>query len=562
MDAFLSLGLQQNICKAIGDLGFEKPTDIQTQAIPHLLQNEGDLVGLAQTGTGKTAAFGLPLLELLQPGDLPFALILAPTRELCLQITSELKLFSKYMPNVRIAAVYGGSSVSKQRKELENGLDVIVATPGRLLDFIRRGVARLDQLQVIVLDEADEMLQMGFIDDIRTILSEAPEERKTWLFSATMPDAISRLTKDFMRNPHMVQVGKRNQGAQNVEHAYFLVRNEQRFLALRRLLDWAGNPYGIVFCNTKKETQEVADELLRHNYTAAALHGDLSQQQRDVVMKAFRNKLVNILVATDVAARGIDVDDVTHVIHYGLPNEPESYTHRSGRTGRAGKHGVSWIISGSKQAMKIPQLQKQIGKTIHKKSFPTAQEVCKNQLEAFATRVASTQADVQAVRPYLEGLLPLFEGMNKEDVVSYFLAEEFDALFKHYAQAVDLNVVTEQNPRNEYRYSINLGEADGFTWPVMKDWLREAAGLKKYAVEGVEVFKTKSEFSIVADEEKKLVEAVEGLKWGNVKIKLLKIGNSSGRKKKDSGREQRFKRDRKGGGGGFPQEKRRHKKRR
>jgi ATP-dependent RNA helicase DeaD len=539
MDAFLSLGLQHDICKAIADLGFEQPTEIQNQAIPYLLQNDGDLVGLAQTGTGKTAAFGLPLLELLQPGDLPFALILAPTRELCLQITSELKLFSKQMRNVRISAVYGGSSVSKQRKELESGVDIIVATPGRLLDFIRRGVARLEQLRVIVLDEADEMLQMGFIDDIRTILSEAPKERKTWLFSATMPEAISRLTKDFMQNPHVVQVGKRNQGAQNVEHAYFLVRNEQRFQALRRLLDWAGSPYGIVFCNTKRETQEVADELLRNNYTAAALHGDLSQQQRDVVMKAFRNKLVNILVATDVAARGIDVDDVTHVIHYGLPNEPESYTHRSGRTGRAGKHGVSWIISGSKQAVKIPQLQKQIGKTIHKKSFPTAQEVCKNQLGAFATRVASTQADVQAVRPYLEDLLPLFEGMNKEDVVSYFLAEEFDSLFKHYAQATDLNVVTEQNPRNEYRYSINLGEVDGFTWPVMKDWLRETAGLKKYAVEGVEVFKTKSEFSIVADEEKKLTEALDDLKWGKVRVKLQRIAKSTSHKSHKGGKNAR-----------------------
>ncbi len=539
MDAFLSLGLQHDICKAIADLGFEQPTEIQNQAIPYLLQNDGDLVGLAQTGTGKTAAFGLPLLELLQPGDLPFALILAPTRELCLQITSELKLFSKQMRNVRISAVYGGSSVSKQRKELESGVDIIVATPGRLLDFIRRGVARLEQLRVIVLDEADEMLQMGFIDDIRTILSEAPKERKTWLFSATMPEAISRLTKDFMQNPHVVQVGKRNQGAQNVEHAYFLVRNEQRFQALRRLLDWAGSPYGIVFCNTKRETQEVADELLRNNYTAAALHGDLSQQQRDVVMKAFRNKLVNILVATDVAARGIDVDDVTHVIHYGLPNEPESYTHRSGRTGRAGKHGVSWIISGSKQAVKIPQLQKQIGKTIHKKSFPTAQEVCKNQLGAFATRVASTQADVQAVRPYLEDLLPLFEGMNKEDVVSYFLAEEFDSLFKHYAQATDLNVVTEQNPRNEYRYSINLGEVDGFTWPVMKDWLRETAGLKKYAVEGVEVFKTKSEFSIVADEEKKLTEALDDLKWGKVRVKLQRIAKSTSHKSHKGGKSAR-----------------------
>lgn len=543
MNAFSELGLQQNICTAISEMGFNQPTPIQEQAIPLLLQPDKDLVGLAQTGTGKTAAFGLPLLQRLVSQKLPFALVLAPTRELCLQIAAELKNFSKHMPNVRIVEVYGGSSISKQRKALESGVDIIVATPGRLLDFMRRGVAQVSALQVIVLDEADEMLQMGFIDDIRTILGEAPPERNTWLFSATMPDAIQRITKDFMRNPEVVQVGKRNQGAQNVEHAYFLTKPNLRFLALRRLLDWAGNPYGIIFCNTKRETQEVADELLKNNYTAAALHGDLSQQQRDVVMNAFRNKLVNVLVATDVAARGIDVDDVTHVIHFGLPNDPESYTHRSGRTGRAGKHGVSWIISATREATRIPQLQKQIGKTIHKKTFPTANEVCTNQLHAFATRVADTQADVQALKPYLGTLLPLFEGMDKEDVVSYFLAEEFDSLFKHYAQAVDLNVITEQNPRNEYRYKINLGEMDGFTWPVMKDWLREAAGLKKYAVEGVEVFKTNSEFSIAADEEKKLIEAVDGLKWGKIKVKLQRIA-SSGKGSRPKRKGEGFKRNR------------------
>lgn len=533
MNAFLNLGLQSAIGKAVAELGFEKPTEIQEKAIPYLLDGKNDLVGLAQTGTGKTAAFGLPLLERFEKQDLPFALILAPTRELCLQITSELTLFSKYLDRVRITPIYGGAPISKQRKELDLGTDIIVATPGRLLDFIRRGAAKLEQLQVIVLDEADEMLQMGFIDDIRTILAESPESRNTWLFSATMPSAIASLTREFMRKPETIQVGKRNQGALNVEHSYFLTRPDQRFPALRRLLDAAANPYAIVFCNTKIDTQEVADELLRNNYTAAALHGDLSQQQRDVVMKAFRNRLVSILVATDVAARGIDVDDVTHVIHYGLPNDNESYTHRSGRTGRAGKHGVSWILTNKKYAMRIPQLQSQIGKTIHKKLFPTAQEVCQSQLNGFASRVAGTTADISAVEPYMTDLLPLFDGMSKEDVVKFFLAEEFDSLFKHYENAPDLNVVTEQVPRGEYRYSINLGERDGFSWPVMKDWLRDTAQLKRYAIEGVEVQDTRSEFSVAADEERKLVEALEGMKYGHIKIKLTKIAGSSSGKKRD-----------------------------
>jgi len=528
MNAFLNLGLQSAICKAIGDLGFENPTEIQEKAIPYLLQGNNDLVGLAQTGTGKTAAFGLPLLERFEKQKLPFALILAPTRELCLQITSELTHFSKYLDRVRITPIYGGAPISKQRRDLDMGTDIIVATPGRLLDFIRRGDAKLEQLKVIVLDEADEMLQMGFIDDIRTILAESPESRSTWLFSATMPGAIASLTRECMSNTETIQVGKRNQGAENVEHSYYLTRPDQRFPALRRLLDAAGNPYAIVFCNTRVDTQEVADELLRNNYTAAALHGDLSQQQRDVVMNAFRNRLVSILVATDVAARGIDVDDVTHVIHYGLPNDNESYTHRSGRTGRAGKHGLSWILTNKKFAVRIPQLQKQIGKTIHKKIFPTAQEVCKSQLNGFASRVAGTTADITAVEPYMKDLLPLFENMDKEEVVKYFLAEEFDSLFKHYENAADLNVVAEQVPRGEYRYSINLGERDGFSWPVLKDWLRDTAQLKRYAIEGVEVQDTKSEFSVAADEERRLVEALEGLKHGHIKIKLTKLAGGSG----------------------------------
>jgi len=541
MNFFEELGLIPEIVKAVGDLGFEKPTEIQEQAIPALVSSPTDLIGLAQTGTGKTAAFGLPLLQNFQPQKLPYGLIMAPTRELCLQITKELKNFSAHMPSVKVTAIYGGSPIGKQSKELANGTDIIVATPGRLLDMMRRGAAKLGDLKVVVLDEADEMLQMGFIDDIRTILSEASPEKNTWLFSATMPEAINRITRDFMHKPVMVQIGRRNEGNSSVEHAYFLTDRASKFQALRRLLDSAPNIYGIVFCNTKAETQSIADDLIKNGYTASALHGDLSQQQRDMVMKSFRTNMVRILVATDVAARGIDVDDVTHVIHYGLPNDSEGYTHRSGRTGRAGKTGLSWILVTKGEAVKIPMIQKKIGQNIHKKTFPTGTEICQTQINAFATQVASTTADIESVKPFLTNLLPLFNDMSKEDVISYFLAAQFDSLFSHYENSKDLNVITEHVKRNEYRYGINLGAEHGFSWMLMKDWLRETADLQRYSIEGVEVYPGESEFSITASEEDALVKAFTNVVWEGVPVKLKKLADGSPKKKRNYG----------GGGGGF-----------
>ena len=553
---FNDLDLKPEILKSVADMGFEQPTEIQQRSIPILSNNEQDLIGLAQTGTGKTAAFGLPLLNNFQKQAKPYGLIIAPTRELCLQITKELQNFGKYLPSIKITPIYGGASVSTQLRDLKRGTDIIVATPGRLLDMMRRGAANLSEIQVVILDEADEMLQMGFIDDINTILAEASEDRSTWLFSATMPSAIQKITKQFMTTPETVQVGKRNEGSQNVEHSYFLVQGSNRVIALRRLLDAAPNIYGIVFCNTKRETQELADQLIKGGYTASALHGDLTQQQRDMVMKAFRNKHVRILVATDVAARGIDVDDVTHVIHYGLPHDSEGYNHRSGRTGRAGKEGESWVIATKKEAVKIPQIQKKIGKSIHKKLFPTATEICQMQINHFAQKVASTKADVEVVKPYLTDLLPMFENMSKEDVVSYFLAEEFDSLFRHYENAVDLNTAaTEYVPRNEYRYGINVGQEDGFTWMLLKDWLRDAGGLKRYAIEGVEVYNDRSEFSVRAEEEEKLLAAFENVVWEGTTIKLrkLKDGRIKGQRYRGKGapgggRNKYKKRDNSGGG--------------
>ncbi len=531
MNFFEELGLVPELVKAVKDLGFEKPTEIQEQAIPALVASPTDLIGLAQTGTGKTAAFGLPLLQNFEPQKLPFGLIMAPTRELCLQITKELKNFSAHMPRVRITAIYGGSPIGKQAKELADGTDIIVATPGRLLDMMRRGAAKLGDLKVVVLDEADEMLQMGFIDDIRTILSEASPNKNIWLFSATMPEAINRITRDFMHKPIMVQIGRRNEGSSNVEHAYFLTDRNSRFSALRRLLDSAPNIYGIVFCNTRAETQSISDELIKNGYTAASLHGDLSQQQRDMVMKSFRQKSVRILVATDVAARGIDVDEITHVLHFGLPNDSEGYTHRSGRTGRAGKTGKSWILVTKGEAVKIPMIQKKIGQNIHKKTFPTGAEICQSQINVFATQVAASTADIESVKPFLTNLLPLFDDMSKEDIISHFLATQFEMLFSHYENAPDLNVITETVKRNEYRYNINLGANHGFTWMMMKDWLRETADLKRYSIEGCEVYPDQSEFSITADEEANLVKAFANVVWEGETVKLKKIADGLPKKK-------------------------------
>lgn len=537
MTSFEGLGLRPEILQALGEMGFEKPTEIQEQAIPAVIHENRDVVGLASTGTGKTAAFGLPLLHLLEPKGRPQALVMSPTRELCLQIARELENFAKFLPKLRVTAVYGGANIVKQRRELQSGTDIIVATPGRLMDLMNRGDAKLDQIEYAVLDEADEMLNMGFLDDIREILSKANPDRRTLLFSATMPDAIRRISREFMQDPIQIQIGKRNQATTSVEHSYYLTTRDLRYASLRRLLDSAPNIYGIVFCNTKMDTQEVAENLIKDGYTAASLHGDLSQQQRDMVMQGFRSRHVRILVATDVAARGIDVDDVTHVIHHRLPDDVENYNHRSGRTGRAGKSGISWILATKKEATKIPYIQKIIGRTIHKQMFPTGAEVCNLQLKAFAQRVASKEGDVEVVRPYLEDMMPLFENMDKEMLIASFLAEEFEGLFRHYAQVQDLNSGTEDTPRRENRYFINLGTKDGFSWMLLKDWLRDQTGVGKFDIQGVETQATHSYFSVKIEIAEKVEQALASAVWNEREVRIELVANARS--------------ERGGGGGGF-----------
>jgi ATP-dependent RNA helicase DeaD len=476
---FFELGIRHDIVNAITELGFENPTPIQEQSIPVLLTGSNDFVGLAQTGTGKTAAFGLPLLELLDfEENYPQALILCPTRELCLQITNDLKNYSKNMNNVNVVAVYGGASISDQLRQIKRGVQIVVATPGRMLDIINRKAIDFSQVQFVVLDEADEMLNMGFQEDIDSILSTTPEDKKTWLFSATMPSEVRRISKKYMTDPYELTMGAKNTGNANIEHEYYIVRARDKYAAFKRIVDFNPEIFGIVFCRTKIETQEIAEALIKDGYNADSLHGDLSQQQRDKVMKRYRERSLQLLIATDVAARGIDVNDVTHVINYSLPDEIENYTHRSGRTARAGKTGVSISIIHGKEIGKIRQIEKVIGKRFNKAEIPTGFDVCEKQLFGLIHKVHNVEVDEQQIEQYIPRIMDEFADLSKEDLIKRFASIEFNSFLAYYKDAPDLNAPEdtrtasrdggERFPRTGNRSDftrlfINLGSVDGFT---------------------------------------------------------------------------------------------------
>jgi ATP-dependent RNA helicase DeaD len=475
---FIELGIRHDIVNAITELGFENPTPIQEQSIPVLLTGSNDFVGLAQTGTGKTAAFGLPLLELLDfEENYPQALILCPTRELCLQITSDLKNYSKNMKNVNVVAVYGGASISDQLRQIKRGVQIVVATPGRMLDILNRKAIDFSQVQFVVLDEADEMLNMGFQEDIDNILSTTPEDKKTWLFSATMPSEVRRISKKYMTDPFELTMGEKNTGNANIEHEYYVVRARDKYAAFKRIVDFNPDIFGIVFCRTKIETQEIAESLVKDGYNADSLHGDLSQQQRDRVMKRYRERGLQLLIATDVAARGIDVNDVTHVINYSLPDEIENYTHRSGRTARAGKTGVSIAIVNSKEIGKIRQIERVIGKKFIKAEIPTGFDVCEKQLFGLIHKVHNIEVNEQQIEQYLPRIYDEFADLSKEDLIKRFASIEFNSFLEYYKNAPDLNAAEdtrfsregdgERSPRGNRgdftRLFINLGSVDGFS---------------------------------------------------------------------------------------------------
>jgi len=504
MNLFEQLGLDEPILKAISDMGFETPSEIQQKAIPTLLANGADMVALAQTGTGKTAAFGFPLLQLIDTDSrVTQGLILSPTRELCLQIASELRNYAKYLPKVNVVAVYGGASIEEQARSLKKGAQIIVATPGRMQDMIRRNFLDISHINYCVLDEADEMLNMGFYEDITAILSHTPQEKSTWLFSATMPNEVAKIARKFMRKPIEITVGTRNQATNTVQHEYYIVSGRHRYQALKRLADANPDIFSVVFCRTKRDTQAVAEKLIEDGYNAAALHGDLSQNQRDLVMKSFRARQIQMLVATDVAARGIDVDDITHVIHYQLPDEIETYNHRSGRTGRAGKSGISMVILPKSEVKKIKTIEKMIGQPFEQKQLPSGMEICEIQLYHLANNLKNTEVN-PAIDDYLPAIYKELQEVNREELIKKIFSVEFTRFFNYYKNAENLSVENERESRSggssdEVRYFINIGERDGYDWKSLKDFLKATLNLGRDDVFKVDVKNSFSFFNTDAD---------------------------------------------------------------
>jgi ATP-dependent RNA helicase DeaD len=551
MNAFHKLGLEDHLIQAVTDLGFETPSEVQEKTIPLLLEDDIDLVALAQTGTGKTAAFGFPMLQKIDiDSRTTQGLILSPTRELCLQITNEMKLYGKHCKGLNVTAIYGGASITDQAKQVKRGAQIIVATPGRMKDMISRRLVDISKIEYAVLDEADEMLNMGFFEDITEILSHTPDEKSTWLFSATMPKEVSLIAKKFMANPTEVTVGHKNMGSKNVSHEYFLVGARDRYQALKRLADANPEIFSVIFCRTKRDTQKVAEQLIEDGYSAGALHGDLSQNQRDVVMKSFRAKQIQMLVATDVAARGIDVEDITHVINYQLPDEIETYTHRSGRTGRAGKSGISMVIVSKSEVRKIKSIERIIQKEFIKKDVPSGMEICEVQLKALASKIHDTEINHE-IDPYLNEINSLFEDVSKDELIKKFFSVEFTRFFNYYKKTKDLNSPYEGSRSDDYekddnsaRFFINIGSKDGYDWMKLKDFLRDTLQLNQDDVYKVDVKESFAFFNTDAAHKDKVLEFFTDFKqdgrFVNVEITEKK---SRDRNRGGGGR-------RSGGGGG------------
>ncbi|WP_291941849.1 DEAD/DEAH box helicase [Chitinophaga sp.] len=565
MTTFESLGLKESILKGITDLGFVAPTPIQEKAIPALLTGDRDFVGLAQTGTGKTAAFGLPLLQQIDV-DLrkPQGLVLCPTRELCLQITNDLKNFSKYLGDVNIVAVYGGSSIVQQLRELKRGVHIVVATPGRLLDIIDRGAVNFDNVRYAVLDEADEMLNMGFQEDINNILSNTPEEKTTWLFSATMPQEVRRIAQKYMEDPFELTVGNKNSGNANIEHEYYVVRPREKYAALKRLVDYNPDIFGIVFTRTKIESQEIAESLIKDGYNADALHGDLTQQQRDKVMKRFRERALQVLVATDVAARGIDVDNVTHVINYELPDDVENYTHRSGRTARAGKSGISIAIISSRDIGKIRQIERVIGKKFTKGEVPDGFAVCEKQLFGLVHKVHNVTVNEEQIEPYLDRINEEFANMSKEELIKRFASLEFNQFLEYYQDAADLNVKEEKRFEERRRENgkftrlfINLGSVDDFNRGDMLRYLCDNTGLRGNKIGRIDLKGVYSFFEVENDAVEKVTSAFKKVEYNGRSVRIemsqdgdKRRGGGGGGRREDGGPRKRWHGGGEGGGGG------------
>lgn len=544
MTTFESLGLSPEILRAIEDLGFESPSEVQEQTIPILLEEPTDMVALAQTGTGKTAAFGFPLIQNIDLNSKKTqGLILSPTRELCMQITNELKQYAKYYQNLNTVAVYGGASITDQAKQIKRGAQIIVATPGRMKDMIQRNIIDISNINICILDEADEMLNMGFFEDIKEILSHSSDQKNTWLFSATMPKEVSMIAKKFMKSPKEITVGQKNISTKSVSHEYFIVGGRDRYSAVKRVVDANPDIYAVIFCRTKRDTQKVAEKLIEDGYSASALHGDLSQAQRDMVMNSFRKKQIQMLVATDVAARGIDVDDITHVINYQLPDEIETYTHRSGRTGRAGKEGKSLVIVTKSEVRKIRQVEKIIGQKFTQEELPSGDEICKRQLFHLADEIKNTNINPE-IDSFIPDLQAQFEDLSKEEIIKKFFSVEFTRFHNYYKNApkivqhsADESYSSGKDYGDETRFFINIGEKDGFNWMSMKDFLKEQLNLDRDGVAKVDVKNTFSFFNVATDDVEKVQSTFDTfmLKGRHVNVEITKDQKSGGGGRKGGG---------------------------
>ena len=558
MNEFEGLGLNENLVKAVHDLGFTSPTPIQQKAIPVLLSGTTDFVGLAQTGTGKTAAFGLPLLQLIEPEKrYPQALIVCPTRELCLQICNDIQEFKKYSKNITAEPVYGGASIVMQIRALKKGAHIVVATPGRLIDMIERKAIDLDKVKYVVLDEADEMLNMGFREDIDFVLKNTNNRESTWLFSATMPAEVKAISRNFMRDPQEVTVGKKNTANVNIDHEYFITQANSRFETLKRLVDFNPGMYGIIFTRTKIDAQNIAEKLSKEGYNVEALHGDLTQQQRDRVMQRFRNKDLQILIATDVAARGIDVEGITHVINYELPDDIEVYTHRSGRTARAGKSGICISICHSRESYKIRQLEKMVNAKFHKLDIPSGKDVCRKQFFYFIDKLKNTDISSGEYETYMNDLEEKFADMSKEEVLKRVAALEFDHFLKYYENAEDLNLRNDfrerktdsRNDRGDRRerssykrdngYSrlfINLGTKDGFYKASFLQYILDESNLKKEVLGRIDLREMNAWVEVDQSVAGKMMKSLDGKYYNGRQVRMNEANGGGNRKTGREGR--------------------------
>lgn len=554
MNTFESLGIQEGLLHSIQQLGFTQPTPIQEKAIPVLLQGTKDFIGLAQTGTGKTAAFGLPLLQLIDKSQRhPQALIICPTRELCLQIAKDLGTFKPKKEATHVTAVYGGTSIGEQIRDLKKGTHIVVATPGRLIDLIERKAINLEQIHYVVLDEADEMLNMGFKDDIEFILKNTPNRQSTWLFSATMPPEIRQVSKRYMDKPFEITVGKVNEGNANIDHQYYTTQHVNRYQVLKRIIDFNPGIYGIIFTRTKADAQDVTEQLIREGYDIEALHGDLTQAQRDKVMSRFREKSIQLLIATDVAARGIDVQGVTHVINYELPDDTEVYTHRSGRTGRAGRSGISVSLVTPKEMYRLRQIEKMVKTRFHKMDIPSGKDVCRKQFFHFIDKMLQADISHGEYETYLPALKEKFAEVDKEEILQRVAALEFDRFLKYYENAADLNLRDDRDSRqsrqrggeprgesskksfnqsgNYQRLFVNLGTKDGFYKASFLQFILDMSDLRKDVLGRIDMKEMNSWVEVDATAAKKMIKAIDGKNFRGRKIRMNDADSGGGRRK-------------------------------